>query len=69
MACKKCSSEYLKTFDGETAIHFSGLDGLSKPIVWVFPKVLVSLECGFSEFAIPESELEVLLQVLRWTVR
>jgi hypothetical protein len=41
MACNKCQSENLRAFDAEIAIHFPGLDGLSKPIVWVFPKVIV----------------------------
>ena len=36
-----------RTFNGEIAIHFPGLEGLGKPIVWVFPKVLVCLICGF----------------------
>ena len=46
----------------EFAIHFPGLQGLDKPIVWVFPKPLVCLDCGFTEFAIPERELRVLAQ-------
>ena len=58
--CKSCQSSNQSTFNGEIAIHFSGLEGLNKPIVWVFPKVLVCLNCGFTEFAIPEKELGVL---------
>ena len=42
------------------AIHFTGLAGLNKPIVWVFPKLLVCLNCGFTEFTVPERELQVL---------
>lgn len=42
------------------ALHFPGLKGLDKPIVWVFPEVLVCLECGLAEFSIPETELGVL---------
>jgi hypothetical protein len=49
-------------FNGEIAIHFPGLEGLDKPIVWVFPKVLVCLSCGFTEFAIPETELRQLAE-------
>jgi hypothetical protein len=30
------------------------------PLVFVFPKLKVCLECGLAEFAIPESELRVL---------
>ena len=32
MACKKCSSENLKTFDGEIALHFPGLEGQSSAL-------------------------------------
>jgi hypothetical protein len=57
MSCKSCRSENLRNFNGEVAIHFLGLSGLDKPIVFVFPKLLVCLNCGFTEFAIPETEL------------
>jgi len=58
--CRQCHSEHLGNFNGELAIHFSGLVGLNKPIVWVFPTLLVCLHCGFTEFIVPERELEVL---------
>jgi hypothetical protein len=38
-------------------IHFPGLQNIEKPIVWVFPYLVVCLDCGFAEFAIPEAEL------------
>jgi hypothetical protein len=60
MLCKSCQSQNGREFNGEIAIHSSGLKGLNKPIVWVFPKLLVCLDCGFTEFAIPETELCVL---------
>ena len=59
--CKSCRTYNQKTFNGEMAIHFSGLEGLKKPIVWVFPKIAVCLICGFAEFIIPGRELRVLL--------
>jgi hypothetical protein len=49
-------------FNGETAIHFPGLEGLDKRIVWVFPKLVVCMHCGFTEFTVPERELQVLEQ-------
>jgi hypothetical protein len=58
--CSSCQSENRETFSGEIALHFPGLKGLNKPIVWVFPKTLVCLECGAAEFAVREMELEVL---------
>ena len=60
MSCKSCQSENQRTFNGEIAIHFPGLKGLDKPIVWVYPKLLVCLHCGFTEFAIPEAEFRQL---------
>jgi hypothetical protein len=60
MPCKSCESRNQREFNGETAIHFLGLKGLEKPIVWVFPKLLVCLDCGFTEFTVPGRELSVL---------
>jgi len=58
--CTSCQSDKMKTFNGEIAIHFCGLEGLDKPIVWVFPKLTVCLNCGFTQFVVPERELRVL---------
>jgi hypothetical protein len=60
MPCQSCQSEYQSDFNGEIAIHVPGLKGLEKPVVFVFPKLLVCLSCGFSQFAIPEVELRQL---------
>ena len=60
MGCKGCRSEKLKDFTSEIAIHFPGWKGLDKPIVWVFPKLLVCLDCGFVEFVLPAEQLEQL---------
>jgi hypothetical protein len=61
MVCA-CTSDNQSSFNSEIAIHFSGLKGLDKPIVWVFPKLIVCLECGSTEFIVPERELRVLVQ-------
>jgi hypothetical protein len=60
MSCKVCQSESQSNFNGELAIHFPGLKGLDKPIVWVFPKLVVCRDCGVTEFIVPEAELRVL---------
>jgi hypothetical protein len=62
MSCKSCKSENQSIFNGEIAIHFPGLKGLDKPIVWVFPKLVVCLDCGFTEFAILDTELRQLAE-------
>lgn len=58
--CVSCESENQKEFTSEVAIHFPGLAGLNKPIVWVFPAISVCLDCGLARFTVPERELEVL---------
>jgi hypothetical protein len=60
MTCKRCASDEQKNFNGELAIHFRGLEGLDKPIVWVFPTLLVCLACGFGEFVTPAEQIEQL---------
>jgi len=60
MICRRCESAR-KTFPSEIAIHFPGLDGLKKPIVWLFPEVRVCLKCGTAEFVVPEKERDLLL--------
>jgi hypothetical protein len=62
MGCKACTSDNQSSFNSEIAIHFPGLNGLEKPIVWAFPKLTVCLECGSTEFIVPERELRVLVQ-------
>jgi len=65
MACTRCSSDNQGSFNGELAIHFPGLKNLDKPIVWVFPKLAVCLDCGFAEFTVPERELSMLAHYSR----
>jgi hypothetical protein len=38
-------------------IHFPELKDIGKPVVWVFPEVVVCLNCGTADFAVPEAEL------------
>jgi hypothetical protein len=62
MSCKSCQSQNHSNLNAEIAIHFPGLEGRDKPLVWVFPKLLVCLECGFTEFVVPEAELRRLVE-------
>ena len=57
MACKSCGSDHQREFSAEINIHFPGREALDKPAVLVFPKLLVCLRCGFTEFTITETEL------------
>ena len=58
--CKRCQSSNKDMFSGEIAIHFRALEGLNKPIVWVFPRISVCFDCGVAQFVVPEKELDVL---------
>ena len=61
MSCKSCKSTHQTNLNGEIGIHFPGLKGLNKPITWVFPTLVACLDCGFTEFTVPEKELGVLV--------
>ena len=60
MPCLSCGSRKLAEFSAEMIIHLPGLKNLDNSGIWVFPKLTVCLGCGFSGFAIPESETTLL---------
>jgi len=60
MPCKSCGSANQSKFIGEIGIHFPGFKNIDKPIVWVFPEIVICLDCGTAEFAVPEAELRLL---------
>ena len=60
MSCRLCASGNYAEFGSEMLIHFRGPKNLDKPPVWVFPKLLVCLDCGFSQFVVPKNELALL---------
>jgi hypothetical protein len=57
MNCPLCASSNEAEFSTEMAIHFDGLKNLDTPHVLICPKSLVCLDCGFSRFDVPETEL------------
>ena len=59
-ACLSCGSVKQRKFTGEIGIHFPGLKSIDKPVAWVFPEIVVCLDCGTAEFAVPEAELRQL---------
>jgi hypothetical protein len=58
--CKICGSAHVQKLRGEIAMRVPGLKNIDKPIVWVFPDIVVCMDCGIAEFAIPEDELRIL---------
>ena len=57
MPCKACHSAKKGEFPAEINIHFPGMKNLAEPTIFVFPTLLVCLDCGFTEFSISETEL------------
>jgi hypothetical protein len=61
--CPSCTSSRQMEFLGEICLHFQGgLKSLDKPLIWAFPKVVVCLDCGWAQFAVPEAELKLIIQ-------
>ena len=60
MVSHRCASKNVNLFNGEIAIHFPGPAGINEPIVWVFPKLEVCLDCGSANFTVPEEQLNLL---------
>ena len=65
MSCLSCGSGNQAELTAEMMIHFSGLKNLDKPGVWVFPKLLICLDCGCSHFTVPEAELASMSSTLK----
>lgn len=60
MSCAICASVKQVEFSFEMMVHRSGLKNLDNPSVLIFQKALVCLDCGFSQFTVPKSELALL---------
>jgi hypothetical protein len=65
MSCQLCGSSKEAELTAEMLVHFPGLKNLDKLGVWVFPKLLVCLDCGHSHFAVPEKELVSIAHTLK----
>ncbi len=57
MLCKACQSANLKKFSAEMLFKSSEPKNLNKADVWLYPEVIVCLNCGGAAFAVPEEEL------------
>jgi hypothetical protein len=56
-ACRSCGSENLTQLVAEVMIHFSGLRNLDKAGILAFPKIVICLDCGISQFVLHETGL------------
>ena len=53
MPCSSCGSINQGKYLAEVGIHFPGLRNAGKGPVFVFPELLVCLDCGKTEFMVP----------------
>ena len=60
MSCPACGLGNQVELSAEMIIHLMGPQNVDSPGVWVFPKLLVCLDCGFSGFNVLEPELGLL---------
>jgi hypothetical protein len=58
MSCAFCTSSNQTEFPAEVNIHFPDLRDADQLAVFVFPRILVCLDCGCSSFTTPAPELE-----------
>jgi hypothetical protein len=58
--CNSCASASLSEFDSEVNIYFSGLRRLNKPSIFVFPEIMVCLNCGSLGSTLSAEELRIL---------
>ena len=60
MSCLSCRSNNQADFPAEMIIHFAGIKNIDKPGVWLSPRLLVCLDCGFFQSKVPAPELALL---------
>jgi hypothetical protein len=65
MKCPNCSLNTLAEFPAEVMIHCVGGENINFPGVLIFPKLLVCLECGSTQFVIQQAELPQLIRCSR----
>jgi hypothetical protein len=60
VACRSCGSKDQTQFGGEIAVHPLGLENVDKPMTLVFARLLVCMNCGFTELTMAKNELRLL---------
>ena len=60
--CPVCQSTNRREFSAEINIHFPGMEGLTKPTVWFFPRLSVCMDCGVAQFSLADAERDRLAE-------
>ena len=67
--CKSCASGNLKELRSEICIHLPWFESSNREPLFIFPKLIVCAECGFSEFLFPETQLRTVRECIENDVR
>jgi hypothetical protein len=67
--CKSCASSNLRELRSEICVHLPAFVSLNKDPFFIFPKLIVCAECGFSEFIFPEAQLFAVRECTKHDVR
>jgi hypothetical protein len=60
MSCPACRLDNQMEFSAEMMVHLGGNKNLDNSGVVLFPKLLICVSCGFSQFTVPKAELALL---------
>jgi hypothetical protein len=60
IGCISCGSNKQAEVGAEMNIHVTHGESFDIPDVWVFPKLAVCFDCGYTLFALPRAELRLL---------
>jgi mannitol-specific phosphotransferase system IIBC component len=60
MSCLACGLSNQVEFSAEMIVHLGGLKNLDYSGVLLFPKLMVCVSCGFSQFTVLKAELALL---------
>lgn len=62
VSCPKCKSEAVSTVPAEIRLYRNGPRTLSHPPMYPSPDIKICLECGWSEFTVPDTWLAAWLR-------
>jgi hypothetical protein len=59
MPCTSCGSENVRRFKGQIPVRYPGLEKTDGPPLWVFPELVLCLDCDNALFLVPGAELRL----------
>ena len=61
--CSSCGSANVSHLIGEIGLHFRGFENIKTPTLFVFPEVVVCMDCGLARFALGDRECRELVEL------